>query len=308
MQIKEVIQHLERIAPPSYQESYDNSGLLVGQAEASVAGVLITLDVTEAVIDEAISTNCNLIVAHHPLIFAGIKRINGNHWIEKCIIKAIKNDIAIYAIHTNLDNVYTGVNARFAQRLGLINTRILSPKKNSLSKLTTYVPKSHANEVLEALYVSGAGEIGQYDRCSFSVTGEGTYRPGAQTNAFQGEIGKDEHAEEQRIEVILPSYQSGKIIQSLKNAHPYEEVAYYLSDLQNENQEVGSGMVGVLPEPMEAMEFLLSLKTKMKTNIVRHTAVVKNKIHKVALCGGSGSFLLNKAKAAGADIFHNWRL
>ena len=303
MQIKEIVQHLEKIAPPNYQESYDNSGLLVGHRDTMVSGVLITLDVTEAVIDEAIASDSNLIVAHHPLIFADIKKLNGNHWVEKCVIKAIKNDVAIYAIHTNLDNVRKGVNAKFAEKLGLTNTQILSPKMGLLTKLTTFVPKAYATQVLEALYAAGAGEIGKYDRCSFSLTGEGTYRPSTGANAFRGEIGQDEHAEELRIEVLLPSFKSRFIIEVMQEAHPYEEVAYYLSKLENEHQEIGSGMIGELAKPMDAMEFLLSLKTKMNTAMVRHTALVKNKVHKVALCGGAGSFLLAKAKAAGADIF-----
>lgn len=303
MEIGKITDILEKIAPPSYQESYDNSGLIIGNKSTKVAGVLISLDVTEEVIDEAIQNRTNLIIAHHPLIFKGLKKLNGNHWVERCVIKAIKNDIAIYAIHTNLDNVIQGVNARIANKLDLIDTVILDPKPETLTKLVTFVPEVHADQVLEELYSAGAGEIGNYDRCSFQTDGKGTFRPGDESEPHIGKIGIDESVAEKRIEIIFPSYKSGSIIKALNQSHPYEEVAYYLTNLENKNQEVGSGMIGQLKEPMETTRFLNYLKEKMRTDMIRHTRPHTNTISRVAICGGAGSFLLDKAKAAKADIF-----
>ncbi|MFY0600550.1 MAG: Nif3-like dinuclear metal center hexameric protein [Cyclobacteriaceae bacterium] len=303
MRISEITRELEKIAPPSYQETYDNSGLLIGHHNTEVSGVLITLDVTEEVMSEALTNDCNLIIAHHPLIFKGLKRINGDHWVERCILTAIKKDIAIYAIHTNLDNVIGGVNAKIAGKLGLVNTKVLSPKPDLLSKLVTYVPETHAEEVTQALYNSGAGEIGNYNHSSYQSDGIGRFRPGENTDSFIGKKGKETRVNEKRIEVILPDFKSKKILNALLESHPYEEVAYYLTSLKNANQEVGSGMIGELEEPMEISKFLSLLKDKMKTGVVRHTKTHKDQVKKIAVCGGSGSFLLKQAIMAEADVF-----
>ena len=303
MKIKDITNYLEQLAPLSYQEDYDNCGLLVGDGSGELQGALITLDVTELVIDEAVKSGCNLIIAHHPLIFRGIKRITGNHWVEKCIINAIKNDVAIYAIHTNLDNVLGGVNSRIADHLGLIDQKILLPKSGVLQKLVTFVPRSDTQKVLDGLYSAGAGEIGNYDHCSFRIGGTGTFRPLEKANPHIGTNMHDEEVEENRLEVIFPTFLSGKIVQALRSSHPYEEVAYYLTNLENKNQEVGSGVIGKLPEPMIALEFLKYVKQKMKAGVVRHTAIHKEKVQKIALCGGTGSFLLNRARSQGADVF-----
>lgn len=303
MKIKDVIKYLESIAPPIYQETYDNSGLLVGSPKSDLTGILVTLDVTEKVIDEAVQNGLNMIVAHHPLIFKGVKKITGAHWVERCIISAIKNDIAIYAIHTNLDNVSQGVNAKIAERLNLTNTKILNPKSSTLSKLVTFVPKENTDTVLKAMYSAGAGEIGNYDHCSFMSEGEGTFRPGDQSNPTLGSHGVDETVSENRLEVIFPSFKSGQVIAALKQSHPYEEVAYYLSGLDNKNQDVGSGIVGELKEPMETSAFLQNLKLTMQTDVIRHTPIHKNKVKKIAICGGAGSFLLGKSKSVNADVF-----
>ncbi len=303
MKIKDITNYLEQLAPLSYQESYDNSGLLVGSRDLEISGVSITLDVTEEVIDEAIKNGDNLIIAHHPLIFKGLKSLTGKHWVEKCVLKAIKNDIAIYAIHTNLDHVHTGVNAKISEKLGLTKLEVLSPKKDTLSKLVTFVPTANKQTILEAMYAAGAGQIGNYDHCSFQTSGIGTFRPGDQANPHIGKNNEDESVEETRIEVIFPSHDSGKVIAALTDSHPYEEVAYYLTSLNNDNQEVGAGMIGELPESIPAMEFLQLLKDKMNTECVRHTELCKSEIKKVAVCGGAGSFLLTKAKNKRADVF-----
>jgi len=303
MRIKDITDFLEQFAPLSYQESYDNSGLLVGDANAEISGIAITLDVTEQVIDEAIRNGDNLIIAHHPLIFKGLKSLTGKHWVERCVIKALKHDIALYAIHTNLDNVHLGVNKKIAEKLSLKNIRILSPKSEILSKLVTFVPHENAQQVLDALYNAGAGQIGQYDHCSFQTEGTGTFRPGEGSSPHIGTHHVDETVNEKRIELIFPSHLNHRIVSALHNSHPYEEVAYYLSTLSNTNQEVGSGIVGDLTSPMDTSEFLRHLKQTMRTDCVRHTPICKEKVSKVALCGGAGSFLLTKAIGAGADVF-----
>ncbi len=303
MKVKDILTILEAWAPPNYQESYDNSGLLIGDASATFTKALVTLDVTESVLQEAIEKGCNLVIAHHPLIFGGIKRITGNHWVERCIIKAIKNDLVIYAIHTNLDNVHDGVNAMIARKIGLQNVAILKPKASTLTKLVTFVPIDHTQKVLDALYQAGMGEIGHYDHCSFRMVGTGTFRPGDEANPAIGTNGKDEEVEEHRIEGIFPSHLQGKILSSLKQSHPYEEVAYYLQSLQNTNQSVGSGAIGELESPMNSEAFIETLKSRMELNTVKCTAFVKKTIAKVAVCGGAGGFLLRDAKRQKADIF-----
>ena len=303
MQIKNIIQFLEQFAPLPYQESYDNSGLLVGDRSAELTSALLTLDVTEAVIDEAIANNCNMIIAHHPLIFKGLKSITGKHWVERCVIKAIKNDIAIYAIHTNLDHVHLGVNKMICDKIGLTNLKTLSPKSEVLTKLTTFIPTADTQTVLDTLYAAGAGEVGNYDHCSFQVTGTGSFRPGEDSNPHIGTTNQDEQVSENRVEVIFPTFLSGKILNALNQAHPYEEVAYYLTPLSNKNQEVGSGMVGQLSEPVETSTFLQSLQETFKAQGIRYTNIHKNTIQKVAVCGGAGSFLLNRAISSKADIF-----
>jgi len=302
MLISEIINTLEKFAPPSLQESYDNSGLLVGDKNTTITSALLTLDTTEEVIEEAIAKNCNLIIAHHPIIFSGLKSLTGKNYIERTVIKAIKNDIALYAIHTNLDNVINGVNKKFADKIGLENLKILSPKTNTLKKLTTYVPLVNTDDILEALTNAGAGNIGEYESCSFQQTGIGTFKPSEKAKPHIGESGKLESVQENRIEVIIPEYAVKNVLKALNESHPYEEVAYYLTSLENENQEIGSGMLGNLHSEMSADDFLSYIKTKLKLDVIKFTPLNK-KINKVAICGGSGQFLLKKAIQAGADAF-----
>ncbi|MEM9672175.1 MAG: Nif3-like dinuclear metal center hexameric protein [Cyclobacteriaceae bacterium] len=302
-QIRDVTQYLETIAPRAYQESYDNAGLITGDPQAEVRGILVSLDAIESVVDEAIEQSCNLIVAHHPIVFRGLKSLTGRNYVERTLIKAIKNDIAIYAIHTNLDNVYNGVNAKIAEKLGLEQTRVLVPKSQTLQKLTTFVPHENAEAVLNALSEAGAGNIGNYHNCSFQISGTGTFEPNEQANPHIGEAGKLERVEEQRIEVILPNHLTDQVLRALRTAHPYEEVAYYLHNLENENQEVGSGMIGQLPEAMSASDFLKHLKQQMNLSVIRHTALLERPISTVALCGGAGSFLLSSAIRQRADAY-----
>jgi dinuclear metal center YbgI/SA1388 family protein len=303
MKIRDVVAHLSSVAPPAYQESYDNAGLITGDPGWEVRGALVTLDCTEAVVDEAIEAGANLIVAHHPILFRGIKRLTGANYVERTLIKAIKNDIAIYAMHTNLDNVVGGVNSKMAEKIGLVNTRILLPKKDTLSKLVTFIPHENAEAVLAALHEAGAGQIGNYKNCSFRVEGQGAFMPVEGANPHIGEKDKLEIVNETRVEVIFPSWQEGRILEALRKSHPYEEVAYYLTPLANENQEVGSGLIGELPEAEEPMAFLRRLKVSMDLPMIRHTRIPGRKIRHVAVCGGAGSFLLSRAIQAGADAF-----
>ena len=303
MQASEIIKYLEDFAPPSLQESYDNSGLLVGNPSTEVKGIMVSLDCTEDVVDDAISQGCNLIVSHHPIVFSGLKRFNGKNYIERTVIKAIKNDILLYAIHTNLDNVSDGVNKRITDKLGLQNVTILQPKKERLKKIVTYVPTKNAEPVREAMFNAGAGSIGNYDQCSFNTTGTGTFRGGKNTNPYIGEPGKLSKEEELKIEVVAPDFKTNSVLAAMKKAHPYEEVAFDVYPMENYWAEIGAGMIGDLPEEIDALEFLKSLKTSMKTDCVRYTLPHKEKIKRIAVCGGSGSFLLGNAQAQKADVF-----
>jgi dinuclear metal center YbgI/SA1388 family protein len=299
--VNSITNYLESIAPKQLQESYDNSGLLTGNSNMELTGIIISLDCTEDVIDEAIECNANMVVAHHPILFKGIKSLTGNNYIERTIIKAIKNDIAIYAIHTNLDNVANGVNSRLADILGLQNKQILRPL-NNLQKLVTFIPVLDTEQVLQELHNSGAGGTGNYSECSFKVVGKGSFKPNSMANPSIGKQNIKEEVEEDRVEVIYPEYLASTIIKTLKTAHPYEEVAYYITNLENVNQDSGAGMIGELPEPMLADEFLEHLKSTLSLECIRHTDF-SGEIKKVAVCGGSGSFLLQDAKKLNADAF-----
>jgi dinuclear metal center YbgI/SA1388 family protein len=301
MYIKNIIQHLESLAPKSYQESYDNSGLIVGDKNATLQGVLVCLDSTEAVIDEAIRKKCNLVVAHHPIIFSGLKSLTGKNYIERTIIKAIKNDIAIYAIHTNLDNMFEGVNKRLAETIGLKNLQILSPKAHTLLKLSVYVPLAHLATVRDAVFAVGAGEIGAYQHCSFSAEGTGTFMAIEGATPFVGNINETHAEPEHKLEVILPKDIQHHVLQAMRTAHPYEEVAYELISVENTNQYIGSGMIGEIDETDE-LAFLNHVKQTLGAGCIKHTSLMGKKVKKVSVCGGSGSFLLPQAIAKGADV------
>ena len=301
--IKQITKYLEDFAPRVYQESYDNSGLIVGDFSMEVTGVIVSLDAVESIVDEAIAKGCNMIVAHHPIVFKGLKKLNGRNYVERTVIKAIKNDIAIYAIHTNLDNVAGGVNFKIAEKLELENVKVLSPKKQNQMKLTVFVPKENTQTVLEALGKAGAGKIGNYEYCSFRTEGTGTFKGNEETNPAVGEKERLEEVLEDRVEVIFPAYLEDRVMQALRQAHPYEEIAYYLHALENTNSQVGSGAIGNLPKSLSGEEFLRFLKDKMALQCIRHTELLGKEIKKVAVCGGTGSFLLPKAMGKGADVF-----
>ncbi|WP_162053925.1 Nif3-like dinuclear metal center hexameric protein [Pontibacter pamirensis] len=301
--IKDITNLLERLAPLRYQESYDNAGLQTGDAQAEVTGVLLTLDCTEAVIDEALKKGCNLIVAHHPVIFKGLKQLTGRNYVERTIIKAIQHNIAIYASHTNLDNVLYGVNTKIADKLELQQQRILINKPQTLMQLVSFVPVENTDEVLQALHKAGAGNIGEYSNCSFQVTGTGSFLPSDKASPAIGQAGKAEEVQENRIEVLFPAYLQSTVMAALQKAHPYEEVAHYLYSLENQNQEVGIGMIGELAEEMTEEAFLAYLKQKMQLQGLRYTTIGDKKVKRVAVCGGAGSFLIKDAIRQGADAF-----
>ncbi len=303
MKLKEITGYLESLAPLSYQESYDNAGLICGHEDMEITSALICLDSTEAVIDEAIAGGCNLVIAHHPIVFSGIKKLNGKNYVERVLIKAIKNNVAIYASHTNLDNVLHGVNAKICEKLGLVNYRILSPQKNILKRLITFCPAENAEIVRNALFDVGAGTIGNYSECSFNVSGTGTFKALTGADPHIGEIGKRFSGEEVRMEFVYRQSLESKVITALLKAHPYEEVAYDLISLTNADKEIGAGMIGELAEEMDEMAFLQHLKTTMNSGCIRYTPLNGKKVKKIAVCGGAGSFLLNAAIASQADVF-----
>ena len=303
MKIKEIVSALERFAPLPLQDGFDNAGLQIGLTEAEATGALLCLDVTEAVLDEAIALGYNLIISHHPLIFKGYKSITGKDYVERCILKAIKNDIVIYSAHTNLDNAQGGVNYKIAEKIGLKNLKVLEPKESNLVKLVTFVPYAQADVVRQALFAAGCGNIGNYDSCSYNLRGEGTFRAKEGTHPFCGTIGELHHEEEVRIETILPIYKKAEVVKALVAAHPYEEPAFDLYPLQNNWQQAGAGIVGELDEPETELEFLKRIKKTFEVGCVRHNKLTGREIQKVALCGGAGAFLLPQAIRMGADVF-----
>lgn len=303
MKISSIIQALESLAHPSLQESYDNAGLLTGNASAECTGIICSLDMTEAVVHEAVSKGCNMVVAHHPIIFKGLKKITGSNYAEKAVIAAIKNDIALYAIHTNLDNVIHGVSGKMAELLQLQNIRILAPAAGQLKKLYTFVPLAQADAVRQALFTAGAGNIGQYNECSFNTTGEGTFTGGTGTNPFVGEPGKPHRENEIRVEMVFPAWLERGLIKALLAAHPYEEVAYDIISLDNNHPGTGSGLIGDFAEPLNEEAFLARLRDIFKTPVIRHSRKLNRPVKKLAICGGAGSFLISRALSAGADAY-----
>ncbi len=301
--VERIISALQHWAPLSLQEDYDNSGLQVGEAEAMVNGAMVCLDCTEAVVEEAAAKGLGLIISHHPLIFGGLKRLTGQGPTERTVVAAIRHGIAIYAIHTNLDNVSDGVNGEIAERLGLKPLHVLDPKPGQLGKLVVFVPHDHAEALRQALFNAGAGHIGAYDQCSFSLVGNGTFRAGAGANPYVGKPGEQHQEPETRVEVIYEKPREAAILAAMRQAHPYEEVAVDLYPLINKHQGIGSGLVGEWKQPIGEEVFLGRLKTVFGPRAIRHSRRIGRPIKRVALCGGSGAFLLGKAIAAGADAY-----
>lgn len=303
MTLNTVINILERVAPLLLQESYDNAGLLTGDRSWECKGIITCLDATEEVVQEAVAKNCNMIVAHHPIIFKGMKKITGKNYVEKTIISAIKNDIAIYAMHTNLDNVIDGVNGRMADKIGLINRNILVPKENLLQKLAVFVPDAHKQALLESLFAAGAGNIGHYSECSFASPGTGSFKANEGTDPFVGIPGERHYENEEKVEVVFPVWLQSQVLKAMKNAHPYEEIAHDIYSLSNSYLQTGAGILGELEAEMDENAFLGLLKTRFNLSLIRHTPFTGKPVKKVAICGGAGSFLTSAAIGSGADVY-----
>ncbi len=301
MKIREIIEFIERFAPRELQETYDNSGLQVGNSENEVTGILCTIDVTQEVLDEAIEKKTNLIISHHPVIFQAIKSLTGRNASEEIIIRMIKNDIALYSAHTNIDNILQGVNSKICQKIGLTKCRILSPLSDKLIKLVTSVPTDYTERIREVIFQAGAGVIGNYDCCSYNLEGTGTFRGNENTKPFVGDKGEVHFEKESRIETILPEFLKDKVINALIQAHPYEEVAYDLYPLKNTYNQAGSGMIGELEKPIILKELLVSLKINFGSEGIKYTGDLKTNVKKIAVCGGSGSFLISEAINNKAD-------
>lgn len=303
MLVKDLINHLEEIAPLNYAEDFDNVGLLVGDKNTTVTNVLVTLDTLEEVVDEAIAKKCNFILSFHPIIFKGLKSLTGKNYVERTVLKAIKNNIAIYAIHTALDNDNNGVNAMMCNQLNLINQRILIPQKQTIKKLTTYVPVAEAETLRTALFNAGAGQIGNYKNCSFNVNGIGTYNATEKANPVIGVIGENHSEAETQLNITYAKHVEKSVLKALFETHSYDEVAYEVTTIENTNQNIGMGMIAELKTTQTETEFLHYLKEKMDISLIRHSKLSDRPVKKVAVLGGSGSFAINAAKAAGADAF-----
>jgi dinuclear metal center YbgI/SA1388 family protein len=303
MIVKEVTTVLEELAPLAYAEDFDNVGLLVGSDTQEVSGILVTLDTLENVVDEAITNNCNLIVSFHPIIFSGLKRITGSSYVERVVIKAIQNNIAIYSMHTALDNSKEGVNAKICEVLEIIDPQILIPQKRTIKKLTTYAPINAAEKLKNTLFKAGAGNIGNYSNCSFTTVGTGSFMAEKDANPTIGKIGETHFEEEVQINVTFSASVEKKVMNALVKNHPYEEIAYEVLTLENNNPDIGMGMIGTLKKPMGENDFLKLVRERMNAQGIRHSKLINKNIQKVAVLGGSGAFAIKAAKAAGADIF-----
>ncbi|MDC6354661.1 MULTISPECIES: Nif3-like dinuclear metal center hexameric protein [unclassified Robiginitalea] len=303
MTVKEIADCLEELAPLPFAEDFDNVGLLVGDPGREVTGVLVTLDTLEAVVEEAVEKGCNLIVSFHPIVFKGLKKITGATYVERVVTKAIENRVAIYSMHTALDNVLSGVNGRICDVLGLDNRAVLIPSKGKLRKLTTYVPESGREALLQALFDAGAGQVGNYSNCSFSNTGEGTFLPGADANPTIGSRGNLHREPESQLHLTFTANREQQVLRALRENHPYEEVAYEVTALENSYQQVGMGMVGSLKQALDEKQFLDLLKSRFGTPCIRHSDFTGKKVQRVAVLGGSGAFAIGAARAAGADAY-----
>ena len=301
MKINQIIKILEDWAPLSYAEEFDNVGLLVGDKSRTYTAALITHDVSLAVVEEAIKTNCNLIICFHPILFKGLKSITGKNYVEKTVLKAIENKIAIYALHTALDNHKEGISYHLGKLINLKEQEILIPQKNSLFHLTTYVPLEAKEAVLTALHEAGAGSIGSYSHCSFNITGQGRFKPGQDSNPAVGKKEQFTKVEESQLAVVVPKHAKNRVLKALEKSHPYEAVAYELVALENQHPDVGLGSIGKLEKPLKRDDFLHHLKNSLNIPYLRHSEILNKEIKTVAVLGGSGSFCIDAAKAKGAD-------
>lgn len=304
MLIKEIIHHLQELAPLARQEDYDNSGLQVGRVDVDCSGALVCVDVTPAVVNEAIALGCNLIISHHPLIFKPLKHITGSSLTEQSVMIALSNNVTVYSAHTCLDNAPKGVSWKMAHMLGLEQVSVLQPQTNRMLKLSVFVPPTHADKLCESLFEAGAGHIGSYEHCVFRSQGCGSWRPLDGADPCIGTVGEVSSQPEVRLDMMLPVWKREAVEQALLAVHPYERPAYEFVAVRNSEPDAGSGAIGVLPEPMTAAQLALKIKDTFGSPVIRCSLMApESMVQKVALCGGSGASLISHAIAAGADVY-----
>ena len=301
MIIEELTTFIEDKFPLSQQESYDNCGLIVGDPKKTVKKVLLALDCTEQVIKEAKLKKADVIITHHPLMFSSINKLTANDYEGSLIIKLIKSDIALYAVHTNLDNSINGINKYLALKLGLKNLQILVGKEKTFKKIITFVPKAYSQKVITALSAAKAGNIGLYSHCAFVTEGSGCFKPEKGAKPFLGELSKINQVEEVKLEMVFASENQKMIENSLKKAHPYEQPAFDIIELANPNPDIGAGIYGDLPAQINTAEFLKLVKTKLNLSYIRQSNSAKKFISKVAICSGAGFFVFEQAKRLNVD-------
>lgn len=303
MKISEITGAIEKYAPLWLQEEWDNAGLQVGDTDREATGAVLCVDATEAIVDEAIDRGVNLVISHHPLLFRGLKRITGRTATERIVAKALKHDIAIYSAHTNMDSAPGGVSWATGRRAGLTAMRTLVPQQGRLMKLAVFVPSAYSNAVSEALWNAGAGRMGNYDRCAYMTDGRGTYRPLPGADPAIGTVGQSHTEAETRIEVVFPTAISGRVVQAMLKAHPYEEPAFDLIPLANDITSAGLGVIGSLKTPMPASEYIAWVKQALGIGAIPYAGDARRMVHRVALCGGAGAEFIGNAIAAGADLY-----
>lgn len=302
MKVKEIASAIERVAPLYLQESYDNAGMQVGDPDSVITGVVLCTDVRECIVDEAIACGANLIISHHPLIFHGLKKLTGRNYVERTVLKAIRHGVSIYCAHTNLDNARGGVSYKMAEKLGMKNVEVLDPQVGTQRKIVVFVPQAQAADVEQAMWRAGAGTLGDYDRCSYRVEGEGRFHALDGANPFAGEVGEDHVENEVRVEVLVNKARCSAVIVAMLAAHPYEEPAFDVIPLENADRYSGSGVIGDIEE-IGGSDFMHRLKEAFGVDTVRFSGNLDRKVKRVALCGGAGSFLAGKAMSMGADVY-----
>lgn len=303
MTVSDVLRFLDGWAPADLQQPYDNTGLQVGDPAAAVTTALVALDLTHAVVDEAERSGAQLVVTHHPLLFAPVKRLAPGPGPAGLAYRLARAGIAHVAAHTNLDAIDGGVSFALAEDLGLEDVRLLDGFAGQTVQLVTYVPVDHLDAVRDALAVAGAGVIGRYAACSFALRGTGTFRPLAGADPHTGTVGQREHADEYRLSVELPRALLPRVVAALRAAHPYEEVSYDVIAVEQPSSTYGFGALGRLPETETSRAFLERVCARLGEAAVRYVGDLRRSVQTVAVCGGSGSDLVSKALAAGADAY-----
>ena len=304
MNVGELIKQIEDWAPPGAAWEKDNVGLQVGSRGDKLKNILLCLELDEEVLKQAIKKKCNLIFTHHPLIFNPIKNLDFEKSKQARLIQhLIKQNISLYSAHTNLDFTRDGVSFELAKSLKLKNVTFLEHEEANQFKVVIFLPAVNVDELSEALFSVGGGVIGNYENCSFRIAGEGTFKGNEDSNPVIGKKGNTEKVEEVRLELIVDSWNLGRIVNAIKKHHPYEEPAYDIYPLKNKNTNFGAGAIGELDKELSEKEFLNFVSKSLKIGKLKYCIGSGKKIKKVAVCGGSGSELLSRAINSGADAF-----